>query len=81
MSKIGKKNIIVPSDVKVEISNNKINLEGPKGKKSLEINHEYLNVLFSDGKISIAPKDQKKQIIYYIFLMLMDSVGRYILIS
>ena len=61
MSKIGKKNIIVPSDVKVEISNNKINLEGPKGKKSLEINNEYLSVLFSDGKISVAPKDQKKQ--------------------
>ena len=33
MSKIGKKNIVVPSDVKVEINNNKINLEGPKGKK------------------------------------------------
>ena len=31
MSKIGKKNIMVPSDVKVEINNNKINLEGPKG--------------------------------------------------
>ena len=61
MSKIGKKNIIVPSDVKVEINNNKINLEGPKGKKSLEINNEYLNVSFSNGKISVAPKDPKKQ--------------------
>ena len=61
MSKIGKKNIIVPSDVKVEINNNKINLEGPKGKKTLEINHEYLSVQFSDGKISVAPKDPKKQ--------------------
>ena len=61
MSKIGKKNIIVPSDVKVEINNNKINLEGPNGKKSLEINNEYLNVSFSNGKISVAPKDPKKQ--------------------
>ena len=61
MSKIGKKNIIVPSDIKVEINNNKINLEGPKGKKILEINDEYLKVSFSDGKISIEPKDLKKQ--------------------
>ena len=61
MSKIGKKNIVVPSDVKVQINNNIINLEGPKGKKSLEINNEHLNVTFSDGKIRVAPKDQKKQ--------------------
>ena len=60
MSKIGKKNIVVPSDVKVQINNNIINLEGPKGKKSLEINNEHLNVTFSDGKIRVAPKDQKK---------------------
>ena len=44
MSKIGKKNIIVPSDVKVVINNNKINLEGPKGKKSLEIKHGNFNL-------------------------------------
>jgi large subunit ribosomal protein L6 len=61
MSKIGKKNILVPGDVKVEIKDDKINLEGPKGKKSLEINREHLNVTFSDGKISVTPNDQKKQ--------------------
>ena len=61
MSKIGKKNILVPGDVKVEINDDKINLEGPKGKKSLEINKEYLNVTFSDGKISVAPNDQKNK--------------------
>ena len=61
MSKIGKKNIVVPNDVKVKIENNIINFEGPKGKKSLKINHEYLNVLYSDGKISVIPKDPKKQ--------------------
>ncbi len=56
-----KKNILVPSDVKVHIDNNIINLEGPKGKKSLKINNEYLNVSFSDGKICVSSKDQKKQ--------------------
>ena len=60
MSKIGKKNILVPSDVKVQVNGNKIDLEGPKGKKTLEINNEYLEVAFSDGKISVVPKDIKK---------------------
>ncbi len=61
MSKIGKKNIVVPSEVKVQIDSNKINLEGPKGKKSLEINDEYLKVSFNDGKICVEPKNAKKQ--------------------
>lgn len=61
MSKIGKKHIPVPSDVKVQINGNKINLEGPKGKKSLNINIEFLNITFEEGKIIVAPKDPKKQ--------------------
>ena len=60
MSKIGKKHIQVPSDVKVQINENKINLEGPKGKRFLEINSEFLNVNVEDGKIIVAPKDPKK---------------------
>ncbi|MEC8074398.1 MAG: 50S ribosomal protein L6 [Pseudomonadota bacterium] len=61
MSKIGKKSIIVPNDVKAQVNESQILLEGPKGKKTLNINNEYLNVTFSDGKISVAPKDLKKQ--------------------
>ena len=53
MSKIGKKHIPVPSDIKVQINGNKINLEGPKGKKSLDINIEFLNITFEDGKIKL----------------------------
>src|SRR6056300_1307612 len=60
MSKIGKKHIQVPSGVKVQINENKINLEGPKGKRSLEINTEFLNVNVEDGKITVAPKNQNK---------------------
>jgi large subunit ribosomal protein L6 len=61
MSKIGKKSIIVPNDVKAQVNESQILLEGPKGKKTLNINNEYLNVTFSDGKISVVPKDLKKQ--------------------
>lgn len=61
MSKIGKKHISVPNDVKVQINANIINFEGPKGKKSLKINTEFLNTIFEDGKILVTPKDPKKQ--------------------
>ena len=60
MSKIGKKNILVPSDVKVQVNGNKIDLEGPKGKKTLDINNEYLNMAFEDGKIICCSKRSKK---------------------
>ena len=37
MSKIGKINIAIPEKVKVVLSGNLLNVEGPLGKKSLNI--------------------------------------------
>ena len=37
MSKIGKINISIPDKVKVMLSGNMINIEGPLGKKSLNL--------------------------------------------
>ena len=37
MSKIGKINISIPEKVKVILSGNVINIEGPLGKKSLNV--------------------------------------------
>ena len=37
MSKIGKINITIPEKVKVLLSGNNINIEGPQGKKTLNI--------------------------------------------
>ena len=34
MSKIGKINISIPEKVKVALTGNNVNIEGPKGKKS-----------------------------------------------
>ena len=48
MSKIGKINIAIPEKVKVILSGNVLNIEGPLGKKSLNID---LNmVLIKDMK-------------------------------
>ena len=57
MSKIGKINISIPEKVKVAIAGNILNIEGPLGKKSLNIDLEMFNLDIKDGKeISLRPK-------------------------
>jgi len=57
MSKIGKINITIPEKVKVAIAGNVLNIEGPLGKKSLNIDLEMFNLDIKEGKeISINPK-------------------------
>ena len=57
MSKIGKINISIPEKVKVALGHNVLNIEGPLGKKSLNIDLEIFNLDIKDGKeISIKPK-------------------------
>ena len=57
MSKIGKMNISIPEKVKVALSGNVLDIEGPMGKKSLNIDLEMFNLDVIEGKeISIKPK-------------------------
>ena len=57
MSKIGKISISIPEKVKVVLSGNILNIEGPLGKKSLNIDLDTFNLDIKDGKeISIKPK-------------------------
>ncbi len=57
MSKIGKINISIPEKVKVAVVGNILNIEGPLGKKSLNIDLEVFNLDIKDGKeISLKPK-------------------------
>ena len=57
MSKIGKINIPIPEKVKVLLSGNTINVEGPLGKQSLNIDLEMFELNINDGKdVSIKPK-------------------------
>ena len=57
MSKIGKINISIPEKVKVAMAGNILNIEGPLGKKSLNIDLEIFSLDIKDGKeISIKPK-------------------------
>tara|TARA_Y100000389_G_scaffold5591_1_gene5351 strand:- start:3315 stop:3854 length:540 start_codon:yes stop_codon:yes gene_type:complete len=57
MSKIGKINITIPEKVKVALADNILNIEGPLGKKSINIDLNVFNLSINDGKeISIKPK-------------------------
>ena len=57
MSKIGKINISIPEKVKVALAGNIINIEGPLGKKSINIDLDMFNLDIKEGKeISIKPK-------------------------
>ena len=57
MSKIGKINITIPNKVKVLLSGNTINIEGPLGKKSLKIDTDIFDLIINEGKeVSIKPK-------------------------
>ena len=57
MSKIGKINISIPEKVKVLLSGNNINIEGPLGKKILNIDLDLFDLKINDGKeVSIRPK-------------------------
>ena len=58
MSKIGKINISIPEKVKVILSGNMINIEGPLGKKSLNIDLDIFDLNITEGKeVSIKPKN------------------------
>ncbi len=57
MSKIGKINISIPEKVKVALAGNNLNIEGPLGKKTINVDLTIFNLDIKDGKeISIKPK-------------------------
>ena len=57
MSKIGKINISIPDKVKVALAGSSLNIEGPAGKKSVNIDLNMFNLDIKEGKeISIKPK-------------------------
>ena len=57
MSKIGKINISIPEKVKVLVTGNIINVDGPLGKSTLNIDTENFELKINDNKnISLKPK-------------------------
>ncbi len=61
MSKIGKISISIPDKVKVILSGNILNIEGPLGKKSLNIDLDIFELVINEGEnVSIKPKKKNQ---------------------
>ena len=61
MSKIGKINISIPEKVKVALNGSLLNIEGPLGKESLNIDIDMFDLKIEEGKnVSIKPKKINK---------------------
>ncbi len=60
MSKIGKKNIIIPKESSVKIEGSNLTITGPKGTKSLTINDKiFSSKLSENNEFQILPLDKK----------------------
>jgi large subunit ribosomal protein L6 len=60
MSRIGKKPIPVPADVKVSVEGRKITAEGPKGKLAWE-HHPDVSIGVENGTIVVSRHDEQRQ--------------------
>ena len=61
MSKIGKIAISIPEKVKVILSGSNINIEGPLGKKSINIDLDIFDLNIEEGKeVSLKPKQNNQ---------------------
>ena len=57
MSKIGKKNILVPKESSVKIEGSNLTISGPKGTKKLTINDKVFSSKLVESEFSIEPKE------------------------
>ena len=59
MSKIGKKNIIIPKESSVKIEGPNLTIKGPKGSKTLSINDKIFSSKLSENEFQILPLNKK----------------------
>ena len=59
MSKIGKKNIVVPKDSSIKIEGSNLTITGPKGSTKLTINDKIFSSKINDSEFQIKPIEKK----------------------
>ena len=59
MSKIGKKNIIIPKESSIKIEGSDLTITGPKGTKKLTINDKIFSSKLNESEFQIKPLDTK----------------------
>ena len=59
MSKIGKKNIIIPKESSVKIDGANLTISGPKGTKKLTINDKIFSSKTTESEFQLSPIEKK----------------------
>tara|TARA_B100000212_G_C27168680_1_gene445079 strand:- start:125 stop:667 length:543 start_codon:yes stop_codon:yes gene_type:complete len=59
VSKIGKKNIVIPKDSSVKIEGPNVTISGPKGTKTLSINEKIFSSKVTESEFQILPLEKK----------------------
>tara|TARA_B100000941_G_C28402566_1_gene498899 strand:+ start:45 stop:587 length:543 start_codon:yes stop_codon:yes gene_type:complete len=77
MSKIGKKNIIIPKESSVKIEGSNLTVSGPKGTKKLSINDKIFSSKLIDNELKIEPVlknvDKKISILWGTYRSLINN--------
>ena len=67
MSKLGKKNILIPEGTKVKLESGKLILTGPKGSKELNINDKIFSAKIADDKnliLTLIKKNERSNVLW-----------------
>ena len=59
MSKIGKKNIVIPKDSSIKIEGANLTISGPKGTKKLTINDKIFSSKINESEFQLLPLEKK----------------------
>ena len=59
MSKIGKKNIIIPKESSIKIEGGDLTVSGPKGTQKLTINDKIFSSKLKENEFQISPVNKK----------------------
>jgi len=59
MSKIGKKNILIPKDSSIKVDGANLTITGPKGTKKLTINDKIFSSKLSESEFQLLPLEKK----------------------
>ena len=59
MSKIGKKNILLPRESSIKIEGSNLTISGPKGTKKLTINEKIFSSKLNESEFKIEPLNKK----------------------
>ena len=59
MSKIGKKNILIPKDSSIKIDGSNLTISGPKGTKKLTINDKIFSSQLKESEFKLLPLQKK----------------------